>query len=156
MHLRPMAPYEFLPIPEKIDGVWHWQNTRIMYTPELGHHMQTLNPRKGLLMPYIGNVVTQQRYNTLLRNPTRKSSPDYLLDIDGNVFLDGNPADMTDEPGCCPTSYLNEPAVGTNALYNCQIVLLRRSDYSNIPDYPKLPNIDPVPFVEWMTDTPLS
>ena len=154
LHLRPMAPYEFLPIPEKINGVWQWRNIRIVYTETLGKHLQILNPRKGLLIPYVGILITESQYLSRLKNPSRRPSPDYLLDIDGELFLDGNPDHMPDAPGCCPASYLDEPADGTNALFNCQIVLLRKSDYPDMPEYLYMPEYDIVPFVEWMTDTP--
>lgn len=151
LHLRPKAPYKFLPSPEKIDGTWHWEGLRISQSEEMGNYLQFFNPRKGLLVPYGSDVITPQRYNTMLKNPGRYIN-DYLLFCGEGPPRDGNP--ILAEKHCWPASFLNEAAEGTDAKYNCQIVLLKSSDFPLMPDYPNFPKGDHMPFVEFMVDTP--
>eukprot|EP00602_Paraphysomonas_sp_CaronLab_P009782 CAMPEP_0185026836 /NCGR_PEP_ID=MMETSP1103-20130426/11348_1 /TAXON_ID=36769 /ORGANISM="Paraphysomonas bandaiensis, Strain Caron Lab Isolate" /LENGTH=264 /DNA_ID=CAMNT_0027560555 /DNA_START=1 /DNA_END=795 /DNA_ORIENTATION=+ len=150
--LRPNAPYQFIQIPTKLNGVWQWDHLRVSESDELGKFIELLNPYKGLLIPMGGKQITDRQYRTMIPNPSRYNT-DYLMKVKG-VPMDGNPSHKPEEPNCWPASYFKEAARGTDALYNCQIVLLRTAQYPDMPAYPHIERTEFMAFAEWMVDSP--
>ena len=83
LHLRPMAPYEFLPIPEKIDGVWQWKNNRISQSGTMSKHIELFKTIRKLLIMMNGLRISHMRYQSMLPNSKRYDT-DYRMDIGVN------------------------------------------------------------------------
>lgn len=151
--LRPRAYASFVPPPKKINGVWVWEGIRIIEKEGLGKHLQMYRPQAGLLVPYGGVQMTRQSLLIAKKvNLSRRPNLEYICDSGGEVIYDSCPTRIPLEPNAWPACYLNEAcASSTAAKFNCEIVVLKTSDYPEIPDYPNIEKGEYMQFVEVMT-----
>lgn len=145
--LRPKATYSFCPAPTIVDGRYIWDpDIRITQDGERGWSLQFRNKNQGFLLPFGGVKISSTRARTIMKNP-RKGTPDYLAELYGDVWWNGDPSLMTYRDQW-PSSFLNEPDINCGQKFNCEIVLIRTEDYPDMPKYPGYEVGEVLPFIE--------
>jgi hypothetical protein len=108
-------------------------------------------PKQGDLIPYGGIKISRQWLcNARKLRKEKKPNLEYICDSGGSCVYDSCPDRTSHCRFCWPAAYLNEIAEGAPDKYNCELVLLKTSDYPDMPDYPHIEKGEYMQFMEVM------
>lgn len=161
-------PYKFVDLPtwDAEKNSYQWKEFEICVQEDdplrvcRGRSLMSKSLKRGDLIPFGGEVITQK----LAFNRQRKKGGvkvSYIVQADQDfeqkhiLFLDGFKL-TTMFNGTAPAMFANEASLPGD-LYNAQIVLIKRSLYTDMPDYPGIPTASEMPilpFLEIMGDIP--
>lgn len=132
----PRIPYHFTPLPRVTDDEVIWDGFSIKEIGPKGSGLFLNKLSGGLLIPMGGEWIEAGEFIRLqgVRRPCNRI--DYIItDSVLSGYFDGHP-DLEPKRFAWPGTKINEATAGTSEAYNCSLVLLKRSDYPDMPHYP--------------------